>query len=274
MADRKVQSSHSRNLATKARKTTHGSKGNARRPNVAKTVGKRSASKASRRKSQDKRRVSARRQGAALSSDSAYASVRFLLPIAVALIACVALAAFAFSTCSKREIPEGPALPAYITDDLLDTALDMQDEYGHPAGCTIAQIIQESGAGDTPSALALRDHNLFGMKWSDYYDGMPGVVGPAEWDTDEEYDGQTVTISGTFIAFTDDVACITFRSSVFLQAERYRTNPLIQEAIQTGSSVTMAQGLYDAGWATDSSYTESLIALMDEYDLYRFDKQN
>lgn len=67
------------------------------------------------------------------------------------------------------------------------------------------------------------------------------------------------------------MACVEFRSSVFLQSERYRTNPVIQEAIETGSSSKMAEGLADAGWATDSSYAESLIALMDEYDLYRFD---
>lgn len=206
------------------------------------------------------------------SPTDAYSTVRRLAPIALGVIALCALVAVLFSTCSRHEIPEGPALPAYITDDMLEVAMDMQDEYGHPAGCTIAQIIQESGAGDTPSALATRDHNLFGMKWSDSFSGVSGVTGPVTWDTNEEYDGVIVGISGTFTGFTDDTACIEFRSSVFLQAERYRTNPLIQEAIETGSSATMAQGLADAGWATDSSYAQSLIALMDEYDLYRFDK--
>ena len=33
----------------------------------------------------------------------------------------------------------------------------------------------------------------------------------------------------------------------------------------------MAWGLQDAGWATDSSYAEHLVAVMDRYDLYRFD---
>ena len=33
----------------------------------------------------------------------------------------------------------------------------------------------------------------------------------------------------------------------------------------------MAQGLQNAGWATDSSYANKLIAIMDQYDLYRFD---
>lgn len=216
-----------------------------------------------------------KRPGAASAANAksgSYATVKRFAPVAAALaIVCLLIAVFA-TTCSRHAIPEGPTLPAYITDDMLEAAMDMQDKYGHPAGCTIAQIIQESGAGDTPSALAARDHNLFGMKWDDYYADKKGVVGPVTWDTNEEYDGQIVGISGTFIAFTDDVACIKFRSSVFLQSERYRTNPVIQEAIETGSSATMAYGLADAGWATDSSYADSLVALMDEYDLYRFDK--
>lgn len=161
----------------------------------------------------------------------------------------------------------------YITSDMVAAAQAMQHEYGHPAGCTIAQIIQESGQGNGLSALAERDNNLFGMKWSSSYEGKQGVVGPVTWDTNEEYDGQTVTVAGTFIAFESKVACIEFRSSVFLQASRYADNPTIQRAIETADSALMAYGLQSAGWATDSSYAEHLIALMGQYDLYRFDAQ-
>lgn len=209
----------------------------------------------------------------AMSDVDAYASVKRLVPIASIVVAACFVLALCLSLCGRPEVPEGPELPGYITDEMIQTAMSMQDAWGHPAGCTIAQIIQESGAGDAPSALAARDHNLFGMKWNDYFADKPGVTGSATWETNEEYDGRVVGISGTFIAFENDIACIEFRSSVFLQAERYRTNALIQEAIELGSSERMAQGLADAGWATDSAYADSLIALMDEYDLYRFDER-
>lgn len=258
--------------STSGRRVRSASKGSS---SIRKTSGRRRPSKSGRRaKSENGKghRLPFAFNDVLSCDGGAYGTVKRLLPIAGAVLALCIGIALSFSMCGKREVPDGPSLPAYITDDVVQAAMRMQDDYGHPAGCTIAQIIQESGAGDNPSALAERDHNLFGMKWNEYFEGKPGVVGPVVWDTNEEYDGQLVGISGTFIAFESDVACVEFRSSVFLQSERYRTNPVIQEAIETGSSSKMAEGLADAGWATDSSYAESLIALMDEYDLYRFDK--
>ena len=121
-------------------------------------------------------------------------------------------------------------LPPYITYEMVEAALECQEEYGHPAGCTIAQIIQESGQGDRMSRLAERDHNLFGMKWWAGYAGCPEVAGKANWATSEEYvPGEHTPDHGDcFIRFTGDAECIRFRSRVFLQAERYSGNALIQ----------------------------------------------
>lgn len=163
-------------------------------------------------------------------------------------------------------------LPPYVTYEMVEAALECQEEYGHPAGCTIAQIIQESGQGDRMSQLAERDHNLFGMKWWSGYAGCPEVAGKANWATSEEYvPGEHTQITASFIRFTGDAECIRFRSRVFLQAERYSGNALIQEAIERHDSDRMAEGLKDAGWATDSSYVESLKSIMAQWGLYRLD---
>ena len=58
---------------------------------------------------------------------------------------------------------------------------------------------------------------------------------------------------------------------MFLQAGRYANNPLIKEAVANHDSDKMAEGLKDAGWATDSSYVETLKSIMDTYGLRRFD---
>lgn len=164
-------------------------------------------------------------------------------------------------------------MPPGITNAMVETALECQKDYGHPAGCTIAQIIVESGTGENMSELATRHHNLMGMKWSSAYADEPEVVGPTiPLDTSEEYvPGQTTQIKDRFISFRSDVDCIVFRSRVFLQASHYRENELIKQAIAEHSSDKMAEGLMDAGWATDSSYVETLKSVMGSWNLRRLD---
>lgn len=194
----------------------------------------------------------------------------------VAFVACAlavaqllsALFGFWDDAASKQGL-EG--LPPYITYEMVEEALACQEEYGHPAGCTIAQIIVESGQGDHLSGLATQDHNLFGMKWSSSYALCEEVAGKSSWRTGEEYGGEQVTITADFISFVGDAECIRFRSRVFLQADRYASNALIREAIANHDSDKMAEGLKDAGWATSSSYVESLKSTMETYNLYRFD---
>ena len=173
----------------------------------------------------------------------------------------------------KKRSMEG--LPPYITYEMVEEAVRCQQEYGHPAGCTIAQIICESGQGETMSQLATRDHNLFGMKWASSFASAPEVAGKAGWTTQEEYTpGTFTTITAYFTVFKGDVECIRFRSRVFLQASHYSANALIQQAIAERSSDKMAEGLKDAGWATSSAYVDSLKSAMDTYNLRRFDSMS
>lgn len=173
----------------------------------------------------------------------------------------------------KKRSMEG--LPPYITYEMVEEAIRCQEEYGHPAGCTIAQIICESGQGDHMSQLATRDHNLFGMKWASSFASAPEVAGKAGWSTKEEYTpGTFTTITAYFTVFKGDVECIRFRSRVFLQSSLYKNNALIKEAISTHSSDKMAEGLKDAGWATSSAYVDSLKSAMDTYNLRRFDSMS
>ena len=74
-------------------------------------------------------------------------------------------------------------LPPYITYEMVEEAIECQEDYGHPAGCTIAQFICESGQGDHMSRLAERDHNIFGMKWSSSFAASPEVTGKSAWAT-------------------------------------------------------------------------------------------
>lgn len=209
--------------------------------------------------------------GAAKSSTAA-GIVAGILMFVVAMLAVsqIAGALFGFwDNESKKQSLAG--LPPYITYEMVEAALEAQEDYGHPAGCTIAQIIVESGQGDHMSRLATRDHNLFGMKWALSFAAAPEVAGKANWVTGEEVDGAHVTVTDSFTVFKSDSDCIKFRSRVFLASSTYSGNALIREAVSERSSDKMAEGLKDAGWATDSAYVEKLKAVMDQYGLRAFD---
>ena len=172
---------------------------------------------------------------------------------------------------SEAEKASLDGLPPYITVEMVEAALECRERYGHPAGCTLAQIICESGAGDHLSLLAERDKNLFGIKWASSFLGCPEVAGKSSWATNEEYAGQVVGIMADFTVFKGHRECIVFRSRVLLANSRYAGNALIRQAIAEKSSDKMAEGLKDAGYATSSEYVASLKSAMDAYGLRRFD---
>lgn len=190
--------------------------------------------------------------------------------IAVLLVSQLVSSLFGFwENEEAKKAVEG--LPPYLTTEMVEAALECQEQYGHPAGCTLAQIIVESGQGDHLSGLATQDNNLFGIKWASSFAYCPEVAGKHSWSTKEEYGGQTVSIMADFTKFKSMRDCIVFRSRVLLQNQRYAGNALIQQAIAEKSSDKMAEGLKDAGYATSSSYVDSLKQAMDAYGLRRFD---
>ena len=222
----------------------------------------------------------AARKGAAKAIGTVAASAAAPVAGVLAGVLCFVLAALVVSQIvsaifgfwkSEAEKASLDGLPPYITVEMVEAALECQEKYGHPAGCTLAQIICESGVGDHLSLLAERDKNLFGIKWASSFLGCPEVAGKSSWATNEEYGGQTVGIMADFTVFKGHRECIVFRSRVLLANARYAGNALIRQAIAEKNSDTMAEGLKDAGYATSSSYTESLKSAMDAYGLRRFD---
>ena len=186
---------------------------------------KAAASKTSSSRSRSKSPQGSRSKPARASSPRRFAKP-FLLALAVLAFVLVA----ALGVANMQGEKETPALrpdglPSYITDEMVQTAQDMQKQYGHPAGCTLAQIIQESGQGTGLSALAEQDNNLFGMKWAASFEGKPGVVGPVDWGTNEEYDGATVSITGTFIRFESQKRASSFVRACFCRLPPMPTIP-------------------------------------------------
>lgn len=133
-------------------------------------------------------------------------------------------------------------------------AIEHQHQYKIPASITLAQGILESGAGK--SQLARESNNHFGIKCH------------AGWE-------------GKRVYKKDDIERDCFRvyasvkdsyedHSLFL-TERKRYSRLFTYRMTDYKK--WARGLQDCGYATDKGYANSLIKLIEDYELYIYDKE-
>jgi flagellum-specific peptidoglycan hydrolase FlgJ len=140
--------------------------------------------------------------------------------------------------------------------DVAPGAVATQRKYGVPAAVTIAQAIDESGWGQ--SELAIRDHNLFGIKGT-------GPAGSDPLPTQEYENGRVVTRTAAFRRYNnvaesiDDHGKLLATSGYYTRAMADRQNP--------NSFASALTGVY----ATDPDYGAKLVGLMRRYDLYRYD---
>ena len=139
---------------------------------------------------------------------------------------------------------------AYI-DKYKDMAMEQQEKYKIPASITLAQGLLESGAGR--SRLATEANNHFGIKT------------PGGW-------------TGPYILADDDRPKEKFRKyrsvqesyedhSLFLLKPRYQR--LFTYRITDYKA--WAKGLKACGYATNPTYAQSLIRIIEMYSLHQFD---
>jgi len=154
----------------------------------------------------------------------------------------------------STHVPGTAAQQAFISQ-VAPGAIAMQSRYGIPAAVTIAQAIDESGWGQ--SALAIRDHNLFGIKGT-------GPAGADMLPTQEYQNGQYVTVTAPFRVYHNVAESIADHGKLLA------THSVYQHAMADrhlpDAFATDLTGVY----ATDPHYGASLIALMKLYNLYQF----
>jgi len=151
--------------------------------------------------------------------------------------------------------PGSSAQQAFIAQ-VAPGALAAQRQYGVPAAVTIAQAIDESGWGQ--SLLATQDNNLFGIKGT-------GPAGSALRPTQEYQNGQTVTVNAPFRVYSSMAQSISDHGLLLATGSSYK-----QAMADRRSPDTFANDLTGV-YATDPNYGASLITIMRQYNLYRFD---
>jgi len=140
---------------------------------------------------------------------------------------------------------------AYI-DMYSEIAMEEMRKYKIPASITLSQGILESRSGQ--SGLTLKSNNHFGIKCHKGWNG-----GRTYHDDDEK--GECFRVyKNPETSFKDH--------SLFL-AERSRYSNLFKLKITDYKG--WAKGLRKAGYATDKAYPKKLIAIIEKYQLYKYD---
>lgn len=131
-------------------------------------------------------------------------------------------------------------------------AREEMEIFGIPASITLAQGLVESNAGD--SRLSQKENNHFGIKCKSKCLGCRC----ANYTDDDKYD--------MFRIF--DSAWYSFREhSKLLSGDRYKHLLKLDMTDYKG----WANGLERAGYATNKKYAETLIAIIEKLELYKYD---
>ena len=152
----------------------------------------------------------------------------------------------------------GPAAQASETDT------------GVPASVTIAQAILESGWGKKHMGDA---NNYFGIKAQTkggkivFGDIATGFVDKPTKEFDKTT-GKTITVIAHFRSYKDMAGSFTDHGMFLKNNARYKK--AITAYAKNKDANKFAEGLQEAGYATDPKYASQLISLMQKNDLYKF----
>ena len=135
-----------------------------------------------------------------------------------------------------------------------DAAMEEMKIYKIPASITLAQGIIESSSGN--SALTKRSNNHFGIKCHKEWEGHTTFH-----DDDEKGE--------CFRVYKDPAT--SYRDHSLFLTSRSRYSKLFK--LDQGDFVGWAQGLSDAGYATDRRYPAKLIGLIEKFELHKYDTQ-
>ncbi|MGM1047589.1 MAG: N-acetylmuramoyl-L-alanine amidase [Bacillota bacterium] len=128
------------------------------------------------------------------------------------------------------------------------------------ASLTIAQAALESAWG--ASGLTAKANNLFGIKGK-------GPAGSFTTLTTEHVNGKDIKVNAEFRSYKNWGESVADHSKFILDGPNWNRN-LYKKVIGVDGK-TAAREIAKAGYATDPKYADKLIALMDKYNLYRYD---
>ena len=147
-------------------------------------------------------------------------------------------------------------------DRIVPHAKELQKSYGVLPSIIIGQAILESNWGQ--STLASKYNNLFGVK-------AYGDQKKINLETKEYINEIWVTIQGDFKVYDTWEESMDDHTKLFVNGVTW--NPRLYESVLLASNYyEAAQALQVAGYATDPTYAEKVINVIETYNLDKYDK--
>lgn len=142
-------------------------------------------------------------------------------------------------------------------------AQNLQGQYHVLPSITISQAILESDWGQSTNAT--ENNNLFGVK-------AAGTQAGRLMTTQEYYDGDYHTVKRRFRVYDSWDASLLEHAKTLANGTTWNPQQYA-EVTQASDYQTAAQALQKAGYATDPSYAQKLINIIQKYDLQRYDSK-
>jgi flagellum-specific peptidoglycan hydrolase FlgJ len=142
----------------------------------------------------------------------------------------------------------------------LDAAHKVEKITMVPASIQVAQWAIESGWGT--SELGLKAHNYFGMK-AQPGDGWKGPVYPKF--TQEFVQGHEITVKAEFRVYPTIPASFKDHGIHLTSLQYKKCFDYDTKLVPEHKYLVFAEGLQEAGYATDPTYAEQLISAIENY---------
>ena len=143
---------------------------------------------------------------------------------------------------------------------LVPIAQNEQREHKILPSITLAQAALESNWGQ--STLASKYHNLFGVK--SY--GKNSVL----LETKEYVNGQWITVKANFATYSSWESSVKAHTNLFVYGTSWNKDKY-RAVLNAGNYKEAAKALQEAGYATDPTYAQKLISLIEQYHLDQYD---
>lgn len=146
-------------------------------------------------------------------------------------------------------------------DKISPYAQELQASYGVLPSIIIGQAILESNWGQ--STLAAKYNNLFGIK-------AYGDQKKINLETKEYVNEVWITIQGDFRVYNTWEESMDDHTKLFINGVTW--NPRLYDKVLLATNYKeAAKALQEAGYATDPTYAEKVIGVIESYKLYTYD---